>query len=429
MENYTNDFLDFLKNATNPYHAVIECESILQENNFIKLSMEDEWNLEHGGKYYIIPYPSSIIAFTLGTNRLITDGFRIIASHTDSPCLKIKPMPEMVVENYMKVNTEVYGGPILNTWMDRLLSFGGRVVLKSDNIRKPKIRYIDYKKPVMTIPNLAIHMNSDINKGIELNKQKDLLPIMGQIDKDTNKEKYLLNLIGKEIGESPENILDYDLYVYLAEEGVVTGVDGEFVSAPRLDDLSMVYASIKGIINGEHKDGINIAACFDNEEIGSRTKQGADSNLFAIITERIAIALGKSKTQYYRMLSDSYMISADGAHGLHPNYPEKNDPTNKPTVNKGIAIKINASKKYSSDAVSIGVFQQLCEKEGVEVQKFVNRSDLTGGSTLGTIATKYLPISAVDIGVPMLAMHSSREIMGTNDFLDTIKLFTGFYNL
>lgn len=421
-----DDFFKFIKKATTPYQTVLECESRLDEGKFIKLSLEDEWHLDEGGRYYLSPYSSMIIAFTIGS-KIREDGYRIIATHTDSPCLKIKPMPEIIVENYVKINTEVYGGPILNTWMDRLLSFAGKVVLKSNNIRKPIVKYIDISRPIMTIPNLAIHMNSDINKGIELNRQKDLLPIIGQVKEDDKQKNYLMKLICKELGVNIDDILDYDLFVYLAEDGILTGVNEEFISGPRLDDLSMVYASIEAIIDSIHEDGVNIAVCFDNEEIGSMTKQGADSNLLEIVTKKIS--KGLSKNNYFGMLTNSFMISADGAHGLHPNYPEKNDPTNKPVVNKGITIKINASKRYASDAESIGVFQQLCQEEKVNIQKFVNRSDLTGGITLGSIATKYLPIQVVDVGVPMLAMHSSREIMGVNDFIDSLKIFKKFFNL
>lgn len=422
------DMIAFINKSTSPFHAVIESKRMLLNNGFVELNMAEDWALQVGSKYFIIPFPSTIIAFTLGKD-MFEHRLKIINSHTDSPGFKIKPNPEMVVENYVKLNTEVYGGPILNTWMDRLLSIAGKVALKSQHPMKPEIRYIDFKKPVLTIPNLAIHMNREINKGVELNKQKDVLPMIGQINEELEKENYLGKEIAKLLDVNVKDILDYDLFVYLAERAQLIGVNEEFISSPRLDNLSMVYASIISLIHSSNEDSINIAVCFDNEEIGSRTKQGADSLLLNNILERISLGLNKTMPQHYRMFEDSFVISADAAHAVHPNSPEKHDPTNKPCINKGVVIKLSSNQSYMTDCESTAIFQQICEKASVPYQKFVNRSDSVGGKTLGPISTSYLPIKGVDVGVPMLAMHSVRELMGTDDLYDMVKVFNCFYEI
>lgn len=426
--NTINDFLSFLGASTTPYQTVLECERRLKEEGFEKLFMEDPWFLQPNGKYYIMPYDSVIIAFRLAKGMYSASTFKIIASHNDSPCFKIKPNPEMKEGNVLKLNTEPYGGPILNTWMDRLLSIAGKVSLKSKDIFKPNIKYIDFKKPLMTIPNLAIHLDRKVNEGKELNRQIDLLPVLSITDKENDINNYLIKLISKELEVELEDILDFDLYAYLAEEGKTIGMNEELISGPRLDNLAMVYASFQGLIHSQDSNGINIAVCFNNEEVGSTSIEGANSTLFSMITERITASFNKTKDQYFRMLNSSFLISADAAHAQNPNRTEKGDPTNIVFMNKGIVIKNSARKNYSTDSEATAIFLQLCDKAKIQHQRFVNRSDYIGGSTLGPITTKYIPIRAIDVGIPMWAMHSSREVMGVEDFLDTLKVFEAFYN-
>ncbi|GKX27826.1 putative M18 family aminopeptidase 2 [Vallitalea longa] len=425
---YSKDLMTFIEKSTSPYHSVIQGKKILDEKGFKELNMKDEWQVEKGGKYYVIPYSSMIIAFTLG-EYVDKMGYKIIISHTDSPSFKIKPVSEIKTDNYITLNTEVYGGPVYYTWFDRPLSLAGKVALKSDNPMKPLIKYIDFKKSVLTIPSLAIHMNREVNKGVELSPQKDTLPLIGQINKTLSKDNYLVSYIAKELGTEIENILDFDLYLYLTGKGNVVGINEEFVQSSRLDDLAMVYTSLVSIANTENKSGINIAACFDNEEIGSRTKQGADSVLFSNIIERISMALSRTRSKQYRMLEESFIISADAAHALHPNAVEKNDPTNRPVINEGIVLKLSAKQSYATDCESTGTIQQLCDENKIPYQKFVNHSCIPGGKTLGPVVTAYLPIKAVDVGVPMLAMHSINELVGVDDLLNMSKLFDNFYAL
>lgn len=424
--NYVKGMMEFIEKSTSPYHCVIHGKKILDNRGFKELKMKEEWQIEKGGKYYVIPYSSMIIAFTVGGN---DKGYKIITSHTDSPTFKIKPISEMKTDNYITLNTEVYGAPVYYTWFDRPLSIAGKVALKSDDPIKPLVKYIDFKKPVLTIPSLAIHMNRDVNKGVELSPQKDTLPLIGQINRTLSKDNYLVSYIAKELDTEIDNILDFDLFLYLIGEGNIVGVNEEFVQSSRLDNLAMVYASLMSIANNENKNGINIAACFDNEEIGSRTKQGADSVLFSNIIDRISIALNRTKSKQYRVLEDSFLISADAAHALHPNATEKNDPTNRPVLNEGIVIKMSAKQSYVTDCESTGVIQQICNKNSIPYQKFVNHSCIPGGRTLGPIVTAYMPIKAVDVGVPMLAMHSINELVGVEDLLNMNKLFNRFYEL
>ncbi|PKM95173.1 MAG: M18 family aminopeptidase [Firmicutes bacterium HGW-Firmicutes-1] len=429
MENMVvADFLEFLEGATTPYQTVLECEKRLVKAGFVRLNMEESWSMTPKGRYYVIPYDSIIIAFTVANEMHNLDRIKVIASHNDSPCFKIKSNPEMLDGNILKLNTEVYGGPILNTWMDRTLSIAGKVGLRSEDIFKPIVKYVDMKKTIVTIPNIAIHMNRKVNEGIELNKQVDLLPVLGLWDKEKDKSGFLIQLISDAVGVQPSEVLDFDLYLYLAEKGAVIGVDEGLISAPRLDNLAMVYTSIEALMKSNNKSGIQMAVCFNNEEIGSTTIEGADSSLLSIIIQRIMAAFNRSTEQYYRMLNNSFMISADAAHGTHPNAPQKGDPTNEVRLNEGITIKSSAKKSYATDCESAAVFLQLCERAEIKVQRFANRSDMIGGMTLGPVVSKYLPIRTVDVGLPMWAMHSAREVIGLKDFVDSLKVFETFYN-
>ncbi|QUI22032.1 M18 family aminopeptidase [Vallitalea pronyensis] len=425
---YAKDLLAFINKSVSPYHSVMEGKRMLLEAGFRELKMGQEWHIQRNGKYYVSPYPTALFAIDVGE---IIDhvGFKIIASHTDSPCFKIKPKSEIVSDGYMSLNTEVYGGPIFSTWFDRPLSIAGKVALKSKNPLKPEISYVDFKRPLLTIPSLAIHMNRQVNKGVEIHPQKHTLPLVGQINDALEKENYLLHYLAEEMKVDAQEILDFDLYLYVAEEGHMIGFDNEFLQAPKLDDLAMVYGSLRSIIQSKCYDGINIAACFDSEEIGSGTKAGADSALFANILERLSLALNRSKAKHLRMFETSFIISADGAHALHPNAQEEHDPTNRPVLNKGIVLKLSAKQSYATDCESTAAIQQLCDASDLPYQKFVNRSGALGGKTIGPIISSYVPVRAADVGLPMLAMHSTRELIGIKDLVVMDQMFNNFYHI
>ena len=426
----TKDLIDYIKVATAPYQVVEESIRQLKENGFNELTMGTEWNIERGGSYYVAPFATSIFAFTVGMKWEKNQSLRITSSHTDHPGFRVKPNGEMKSGKYLKLNTEVYGGPILNTWLDRPLSIAGRVALRSEDPFHPEMRLIDVKKQILTIPNLAIHVNREVNKGVELNKQIDTLPLVGMINESLEEKSFFINFLADRLGVKKEDILDYDMYIYNAEEGGVIGINDEFIACPRLDNLTSCIASLKGITLGRREQGINIAALYDNEEIGSRTKQGADSALLTMIIEKIYKGLGVANSEgLTEALSDSMLLSVDVAHAVHPNKPEKYDPINQPFLNEGIVFKIDSNQRYTYDTEAIAILQQICEASDVKYQKFVNRSDMSGGGTLGPIISSWLPMKTVDIGVPLLAMHSAREMMGAKDQEYLEKLLISFYQL
>ena len=427
---FANELLDFIYKSPTAFHAVDTIKKVLNKEGFSELKECEKWNIEKGQKYYMTKNDSAIVAFVVGNGEVHEDGFKIIGAHTDSPTFRIKPNPEMTSEqSYIKLNTEVYGGPILNTWLDRPLAVAGRVTLKGENILFPETKLVNINKPIMIIPNLAIHMNRNINQGIELNRQVDTLPILGLINDEFEKNDYLLKAIAKELDVDYKEIIDFDLFLYEYEKGSIIGIENEFVSSGRLDDLEAVHAALEGLIQSNVSKATNVLVCFDNEEVGSSTKQGADSNMLANVLERIVISLNGDREDFFRALSKSFIISSDSAHAVHPNKGEKCDPTNRPKLNKGPAIKIAASQSYTSDSNSSSVFKALCSKADVPVQEFVNRSDERGGSTIGPISSTHLNIRSVDIGTPLLAMHSIRELCGVDDHYYGIKVFKEFYNL
>lgn len=425
----SQELIDFIYDSPTAFHTVKSIRKILDGHGFSELKEEEKWKINKGGKYYFVKNDSAITAFTAGKGEIENTGFKIIGAHTDSPSFRIKPMPEIIADGYVKLNTEVYGGAILNTWLDRPLSLAGRVALKSDNTLKPIIKLVNVKRPVLIIPNLAIHMNREMNKGVELNGQKDMLPVLSLVNDTLKKDDYLLNLLASELNVNKEDIIDFDLFLYEFEKGSIIGLNNEFISSSRLDDLTMVFAGVKAIAESQVSDSTNVLVCFDNEEVGSSTKQGADSPMLSSVLERISMCLGKNKEDYYRALAQSFIISSDSAHAVHPNSPEKADPVNRPEMNKGPVIKISASQSYTSDSVSIAVYSEICKKADVPVQKFVNRSDEKGGSTIGPISSSHINIRSVDIGTALLAMHSVRELGGVYDQLYVTKSFKKFYEL
>lgn len=425
-----NDLLDFTYKSPTSFQATENLSTILRQNGFIELLETEEWSLEKIKKYFFKKNDSALIAFRTGNDDPARAGFRIIAAHSDSPGLKIKPAPELNEANqYLKLNTEVYGGPILNTWLDRPLAIAGRINYRGDNPLAPESRLININKAIAIIPNLAIHLNPEVNKGLELNRQKELLPLINMIEEDLEKENYLLSLISAESGIPAERILDFELYLYEYERGKLCGVNEEFISSGRLDNLAMVHAGLNSLLRAEVNNSTQLLVVFDNEEVGSMTKQGADSPFLANTLERISLSYSYSRESYFRSLANSFMISADMAHAVHPNYPEKHDPSNKNYLNGGPVIKISANQRYTSDSNSIAVCKELCRRAEIPYQIFVNRSDQRGGSTIGPVSASQLNVRSVDIGNPLLAMHSIRELGGVKDHHYVISLFDEFYNV
>lgn len=417
----TEILFDLLKKGVSPVQAVSACEERLAAAGFERLEYKEDWKLEAGGKYYINHYDTTLFAFTVGNDwgESMAPQIRIAAAHTDFPCLRIKPSADVLTNGYAQVNVEVYGGAILNTWLDRPLGIAGRVAVKSDEVFAPIVREFVSEKNLLTIPNLAIHMNRDVNKGVELNKQTDMLPVLGLATDDIlpaeqRKTDYFLTFLAEELSVEKEDILDFELTVFCKEEPQYIGLNDEFISSPRLDNLNSCAALVSGIIDAKRREGVNMIALFDHEEIGSRSKQGAGSILLHDMMIRILKEIGREATAE-RDLYQSMLLSVDVAHGLHPNQAGKMDITNKPVLGKGFCIKEASSQSYATDCEAIAIIQQICEMKKIPYQKFVNRSDMAGGGTLGSIASALLPVKTVDIGIPLLAMHSARELMGSAD--------------
>ena len=425
------DLIDFIYESPTNFHAVLSIKRQLIDQGFKQLFSGEAWHIEKGGKYFVTKNHSSLFAFVPGSGNIAEEGFKIICAHSDSPTFRIKPNAEMLVEGkYLKLNTEVYGGPIMYTWFDRPLSMAGRVMVKSDNPLKPATQFVNFKRPLLIIPHLAIHFNRAVNdQGNPLSKQKDMLPVLGMINEKFEKENFLLKLIAAELSIPSEDILDFDLTLYDYTKGCLTGLNEEFISCGKLDDLAMVHAGMKALLSSKDCKKTKMLAIFDNEEVGSGTKQGAGSPILRTIIERIVTLLGGNGEDLHRAIHHSFMISADMAHALHPNYVEKHDPTNHPLINGGPVIKINANQKYVSDGDSSAVFETICSMAGVPYQKFVNHSDMAGGSTLGNILQSQMEIRGVDMGNPMWGMHSVRETGGVDDHTYAIKAFTTFYNI
>lgn len=425
----SEELLQLLKRGTSAVMVVKEAERQLTEAGFEELHFSNTWGLTEGGRYYMKHHDTTLFAFTVPKQVEAKEAFRIAAAHTDFPCLRIKPNPDVITNGYAQVNVEVYGGAILNTWLDRPLSISGRIAVKSEDVMHPDMHYINMEKPLMSIPNLAIHMNREVNKGVELNRQTDMLPIVGLLEEELNEKQAFLKFIAKEEGVNAEDILDYELWVYCMQEPVTFGMQDEFLLSPRLDNLTSVQALLTGLIEGRQNSGINVIALFDHEEIGSRTKQGAGSLLLLNILEKICDSFGKTMAQTKESIYESFLLSVDVAHGLHPNKTGKMDITNKPILGKGLCIKEACSQSYATDCEAIAIVEQICLKAGISYQKFVNRSDMQGGGTLGSIASSILPIRTVDVGVPLLAMHSAVETMGKEDMKSLTGLVREFFSI
>ena len=431
MENKTvENLIDFIHKSPSTFHVVKTMSEELALAGFEALDLKNAWNLKPGGKYFTERNNSSLFAFIVGTGKPEEEGFKIISAHSDSPTFKLKPTPEMFVENYfVKLNSEVYGGPILMTWLDRPLSIAGRVSLKGTHPLYPENRLLNIDRPTVIIPSLAYHLNRAVNDGVALNRQKDMLPLLGITSKEEPCKNFIKRLIAQELNVSESDILDFDLTLYEYQRGCTVGIDNEFISCPKLDNLSSVHAGLKAILDAVPGKATQMLAVFDNEEVGSVSKQGAGSPLFLNLFQRILLNLGKSGEEFHRTVYKSFMISADMAHSVHPNQTDKHDPVLHPVINGGPVIKIHAGQKYTTDGESSAVFETICKMAGVPCQKFVNRSDMEGGSTLGNVSTGQLDIRSVDVGNPMLAMHSIRELGGAKDHDYMIKAMSCFYGL
>ena len=424
-----------IEEGTSPFHVVQSAASQLQEAGFEELELGRDWNLNNGGKYFMVHHGSCLLAFAVGEHFTYRDSLRIAAAHTDFPGLRIKVRPEVQKEGYQQLNVEVYGGAILNTWLDRPLSVSGRVALRSEEPFYPEVRLVDLKKPLLVIPNMAIHFDREMNNGVELNRQKDMLPLAGVLGKEDTPEgqqeaaEFFLQYLAKELQVEKEDILDFELGIYNRDPGDFLGLNEEFISAPRLDDLTSVQALLTGIIEGRRSSGINMIALFDHEEVGSHSKQGAGSSLLTVALEKIFLCLGRNRQQFLEMPADSMLLSVDVGHAIHPNKSEKSDITAKAVLGRGLVIKENSGQSYATDCEAIAIVQQICDSRGIPYQKVTNRSDIAGGSTIGPIASTLFPVKTVDVGVPLLAMHSARELMGTADQAGLVKLLTAFYSL
>lgn len=402
------ELFDFITESPTSFHSVKAIENRLTKAGFCPLSEGNVWKLDKGGRYYVTRNDSSIIAFDIG--REINDfGFAITAAHGDSPSFKLKEEAVLSDSMYTRLNTERYGGAILSTWFDRPLALAGRVIMEKDG--KLISRLINIDRDLLVIPNVAIHFNREINSGYKYNEQVDTIPLLAQ----GPKPEALKALIAEAAGTAPESILTHELFLYCRNTPTQWGAENEFISAPRLDDLQCAYAALKGFINAENSKNINVYCCFDNEEVGSQTKQGAASNFFADTLYRISTGLGYSREEHLCALAKSFMLSCDNAHAVHPNHPEMSDSVNRPVLNGGPAIKVNAAQSYATDAPASAIFRLICKKANVPVQVFANRSDKRGGGTLGNIAAGSVSIRMADIGLPQLAMHSAFETAGSKD--------------
>lgn len=409
--------------------TVEEAARQLKEAGFEEVHFSDTWGLNQGGKYFMKHHATTLFAFTVGEKLQYRDSFRIAAAHTDYPCLRIKPNPDITGAGYQQANVEVYGGPILNTWLDRPLGISGRVAVRSDNLMRPDMRLVDIREPLMVIPNLAIHLNKEVNKGVELNRQTDMLPITATIRKELEENVGFLDYLAKELKVSEEDILDYELWVTCLEQPQSVGIQKDLMVSPRLDNLTSVQALLSAIIDGKRDSGFNLIALFDHEEIGSRSKQGAASLMLLNVMEKICESFGRNSMQTKEIIYDSMLISADVAQGTHPNHLGKMDVTTKPVLNGGFCIKEACSQSYATDCEAVAIVEQICRTKEIPYQKFVNRSDLPGGGTLGAIVSSVIPIPTVDIGVPMLAMHSAVETMGVEDQIGMTRFLTEFFSI
>ena len=428
-----NRLLSFLDASPVNFLAVKNLTEELAAHGYRRLDPQQPLGeIQPGDRFFVTKNDSSVYAFQVGRQPLSDAGFHLICAHCDSPTFRIKPRAEMVTEGgLVKLNTEVYGGPILSTWFDRPLTLAGRVLVKGNDALHPRTQLVHVKRPLLQISNLAIHFNRQVNDGVKLSRQKDMLPILGYVTDELERGNMLVNLLVEELGgegvAKADDILDFDLYLADATPACTFGLHDEFISSGRLDDLSMCFAGLEALLAAPVTDTTQVLAIFDNEETGSQTKQGAASPFLASMLRRMAWAQSHTEDAFWQAVERAFMVSADNAHAWHPNYGEKYDPTNHPMLGGGPVIKFNAAQKYASDAYSAAAFASICQQAGVPCQRFVNHSDVAGGSTLGNILASSLPLRGVDMGNAILAMHSCRETGSVADHEYCVKTFTEFY--
>ena len=426
---YVESLLRFMDNSPCNFLAVNTIKGLLNNAGYVERRLDDKMEWKAGDKFYVTKNDSAIFAIKVGHKNPAETGFKIVAAHSDSPCFRIKPNSEIPGEGgIVRLNTEVYGGPILYTWFDRPLSIAGRVICKGEDALHPVTRLVCIARPLMCISHLAIHFNRAVNEGNKLSKQVDMLPIIAKVNDSLEADNMLLKLVAAELNVDMAEILDSDLMLYDTEKACTFGLNNEFISCGRLDDLSMAHAAITALLEAKDEDATCVAAIFDNEETGSGTKQGAGSPVLANVLLRLTVAAGGRFDDFGRAIARSFMVSADNAHAFHPNYASKYDPTNHPALGGGPCIKINANCKYMSDAHSAAIFKALCIEAGQPYQYFVNHSDVAGGSTLGNILTGQIDIEGVDVGNPLLAMHSVRETASCADHVAMIEVMKQFFS-
>lgn len=418
-----SDLSSFIQASPSPYHAVAEGIKRLEASGF--KAWEPGCPVSFGDRFYYADKKLSLFAFNIGAKPAAKSGLKLklAGAHIDSPCIHIKPNPDMKCKEYLRLNADVYGGAIVNTWLDRPLSIAGSVAVEGKS--GAELVLFDAKEPIVTIPNLAIHMNREVNKGVELNRQTDILPLIGLSAKDSGNE--FVAYIAKKMKVKPEDIVDFDLYIYSAEEPNISGLNGEFFCAPRLDDLTSAHALLSGISVTPQKGCLNVAAFFNNEEVGSLTANGADSRVLPMLLESIYESLSLCLSTLNADILRGTLLSLDVAHAYHPNMNSKYDPTNFALTGDGVVFKLNSNQKYLNDLQVLADLELLCKKNGIPYKRFVNRSDVAGGGTIGNMLASWLPMAGLDLGLPILAMHSARETMGTADQEALIALLTAFF--
>lgn len=423
-----SQLFEFLKNGTSAFHVTAHSKKVLTEAGFTELKLKEHWPLERGGRYFCCPFDTTLYAFTIGRDCDLSRGIHIGGAHTDFPAIKIKPKPEIFTQGYMQLNTELYGGPILSTFFDRSLSLAGKVVTRGSSYDRPVSHLIDFQRPVACLPNLAIHMNRTANeKGTPVDNQKHLLPILGTLNDMLSKDSTLVKLLAEKLDVDPSEILDYDLCLYNLEQPELAGITEEFLCAPRLDDITSVCALVHALAESQNPDRVNLVCLFDHEEIGSLSKQGADSFLPNVIIGKIWQAFGKSMIDCMADLSDGLMLSADVAHAYHPNYPAVQDVTNYPVINQGFVFKSASNQSYAWDCEALASMIALCEDRQIPYQRFAKHSNTKGGGTIASILSSHLPVRTIDTGAGILAMHSSREMMGVKDQIALSRFAKAFF--
>ena len=415
--NINDELISFISSSPSPYHAVKTLEDMLVSEGYTRLYENRPWSIERGGKYYVIRNGSSVIALRIP--EVACSGFMIMAAHSDAPTFRVKETAEVKGGGFTRLNVERYGGMICSTWLDRPLSLAGRAAVREDG--GISVKTVDIDRDLLVIPNVAIHMERNINDGKSYNANVDMLPLMA-----LENSRELDELVAESIGVDKKDIISKELSLYLRQKGFVWGSENEFISAPRLDDLQCVFSCARGFISAGKNSSINVLSIFDNEEVGSGTKQGADSEFLSAVLDRVCTSLGENR---HTMLANTFMVSADNAHAVHPNHPEYADRSDRVRLNGGIVIKYSANQRYTTDTVSAAVFEEVCSMAGVPTQRFTNRADMLGGSTLGNISSSHVSVNTVDIGLPQLAMHSACETAGSCDTEYLIRAAKKFYEL